>query len=138
MSPTREAVVLELYRRGIVSSGKAAELLGMQRFDFVGYADKLGIPFSANAARASPTSGMTACHRSRFRESRREASRWRFKAFSLCRTSRAKRAAATRSKSGRSHLGLVEKLKRYVTRVSPGIDALEDRHHHVESVLGAT
>jgi predicted HTH domain antitoxin len=41
----REAVVLELYRRGIVSSGKAAELLGMQRFDFVRYADKLGIPF---------------------------------------------------------------------------------------------
>jgi len=37
--------VLELYRRGIVSSGKAAELLGMQRFDFVRYADKLGIPF---------------------------------------------------------------------------------------------
>jgi predicted HTH domain antitoxin len=42
---TREAVVLELYRRGIVSSGKAAELLGMQRFDFVRYADKLGIPY---------------------------------------------------------------------------------------------
>jgi predicted HTH domain antitoxin len=41
----REAVVLELYRRGIISSGKAAELLGMQRFDFVRYADKLGIPF---------------------------------------------------------------------------------------------
>ena len=42
---TREAVVLELYRRGTVSSGKAGELLGMQRFDFVHYADKLGIPF---------------------------------------------------------------------------------------------
>ena len=41
----REAVVIELYRRGIVSSGKAAELLGMQRFDFVRYVDKLGIPF---------------------------------------------------------------------------------------------
>jgi len=41
---TREAVVLELYRRGIASSGKAAELLGMERFDFR-YADKLGIPF---------------------------------------------------------------------------------------------
>jgi len=41
----REAVVLELYRRGIVSSGKAGELLGMQRVDFVRYADKLGIPF---------------------------------------------------------------------------------------------
>lgn len=42
---TRETAVLELYRRGIVSSGKAADLLGMQRFDFVRYADKLGIPF---------------------------------------------------------------------------------------------
>jgi predicted HTH domain antitoxin len=42
---TREAAVLELYRRGIVSSGKAAELLGMRRFDFVRFADKLGIPF---------------------------------------------------------------------------------------------
>ena len=41
----REVVVLELYRRGIVSSGKAGALLGMQRFDFVRYADKLGIPF---------------------------------------------------------------------------------------------
>jgi len=41
----REAVVLELYRRGIASSGKAAKLLGMQRFEFVRYADKLGIPF---------------------------------------------------------------------------------------------
>ncbi len=41
----REAVVLELYRRGIVSSGKAGELLGMERVDFVRYADKLGIPF---------------------------------------------------------------------------------------------
>jgi predicted HTH domain antitoxin len=42
---TREAVVLELYRRGIISSGKAGELLGMPRFDFVRYADRLGIAF---------------------------------------------------------------------------------------------
>jgi predicted HTH domain antitoxin len=42
---TREAAVLELYRRGMVSSGKAAELLGMQRFDFVRFAGELGIPF---------------------------------------------------------------------------------------------
>jgi predicted HTH domain antitoxin len=42
---TREAAVLELYRRGSVSSGKAAELLGMQRFDFVRFAGELGIPF---------------------------------------------------------------------------------------------
>jgi predicted HTH domain antitoxin len=38
----REAVVLELYRRGILSSGKAAELLGMQRFDYVSYAGQAG------------------------------------------------------------------------------------------------
>jgi hypothetical protein len=29
---TSEAAVLELYRRGIISSGKAGELLGMDRF----------------------------------------------------------------------------------------------------------
>lgn len=37
--------MLELYRRGIISSGKAGDLLGMQRFDFVRYAGDLGIPF---------------------------------------------------------------------------------------------
>jgi len=42
---TSETAVLELYRRGIISSGKAGELLGMDRFDFVRYADKLGIPY---------------------------------------------------------------------------------------------
>lgn len=42
---TREVAVLELYRRGLVSSGKAAELLGMQRFDSVRFAGDLGIPF---------------------------------------------------------------------------------------------
>lgn len=42
---TREAAVLELYRRGTVSSGKAAELLGMQRLDFVRYGAAVGIPF---------------------------------------------------------------------------------------------
>ena len=41
----RETAVLELYRRGIISSGKAGELLGMERFDFVRYAGELGIPF---------------------------------------------------------------------------------------------
>lgn len=44
---TREAAVLELCRRGIVSSGKAAQLLGMERFDFVRYASDLGIPYFA-------------------------------------------------------------------------------------------
>jgi predicted HTH domain antitoxin len=42
---TREAAVLELYRRDVISSGRAAELLGMQRLDFIRYADELGIPF---------------------------------------------------------------------------------------------
>ena len=41
----REMIVLELYRRGTISSGKAAELLGMPRIDFVKHASRLGIPF---------------------------------------------------------------------------------------------
>ncbi len=40
----REMIALELYRRGILSSGKAAQLLGMQRIDFVTHASRLGIP----------------------------------------------------------------------------------------------
>jgi predicted HTH domain antitoxin len=40
-----EMIVLELYRRRAVSSGKAARLLGMDRFEFVRYASGLGIPF---------------------------------------------------------------------------------------------
>lgn len=40
-----ELLVLELYRRASISSGKAAELLGMDRFAFVQYASRLGIPF---------------------------------------------------------------------------------------------
>ena len=40
-----EMIVLELYRRGSVSSGKAAELLGMTRVDFIRHASHLGIPF---------------------------------------------------------------------------------------------
>ena len=31
----KECVVLELYRRGLLSSGKAAELLGMNRVAFI-------------------------------------------------------------------------------------------------------
>jgi predicted HTH domain antitoxin len=38
-------IVLELYRRGVVSSGKAAELLGVSRADFIQRASHLGIPF---------------------------------------------------------------------------------------------
>jgi len=41
----KEIAVLELYRRRDISSGKAAELLGMERFEFVRYASRLGIPF---------------------------------------------------------------------------------------------
>jgi predicted HTH domain antitoxin len=41
----KEVAVLELYRRRQISSGKAAELLGMGRFEFVRHAGRLGIPF---------------------------------------------------------------------------------------------
>ena len=41
----RELMVLELYRRGTLSSGKAAELLGMSRWQFVHVASHLGISF---------------------------------------------------------------------------------------------
>jgi predicted HTH domain antitoxin len=41
----REMIVLELYRRGSLSSGRAAELLGMARMDFIHYTSRLGIPY---------------------------------------------------------------------------------------------
>jgi predicted HTH domain antitoxin len=41
----RELIVLELYRQGKISSGKAAELLGMSRVAFIQYASNLGVPF---------------------------------------------------------------------------------------------
>ena len=41
----RELIVLELYRQGEASSGKAAELLGMGRGEFIRYASALGIPY---------------------------------------------------------------------------------------------
>lgn len=44
-STAREFIVLELYRRGTVSSGKASELLNMSRWEFVRYASRLGIAF---------------------------------------------------------------------------------------------
>lgn len=40
-----ELMVLELYRRRQISSGKAAELLGMERVAFIQYASRLGIAF---------------------------------------------------------------------------------------------
>ena len=41
----RELIVLELYRQGEASSGKAAELLGIERGEFIRYASALGIPY---------------------------------------------------------------------------------------------
>lgn len=42
---TEELLVLELYRRHQLSSGKAAELLRMSRWEFVRFASRQGIPF---------------------------------------------------------------------------------------------
>jgi predicted HTH domain antitoxin len=41
----KELTILELYREGEISSGKAAEILNMERFEFVRHASRLGIPF---------------------------------------------------------------------------------------------
>ena len=41
----RELMVLELYRRGTISSGKAAELVGMSRVEFIRHASHVGIAF---------------------------------------------------------------------------------------------
>jgi predicted HTH domain antitoxin len=41
----REMIVLELFRRGTISSGKAAELLRMPRAELIHRASDLGIPF---------------------------------------------------------------------------------------------
>jgi predicted HTH domain antitoxin len=41
----REMIVLELYRRSLISSGKAAELLGVPRVQFIQRASELGIPY---------------------------------------------------------------------------------------------
>lgn len=42
---TRELVVLELYRQGVISSGRAADLLAMPRGEFIRYASARGIPY---------------------------------------------------------------------------------------------
>ena len=44
---TRESIVLELYRRGTISSGRAALLLGMPRIEFIKYSGQRGIPYIA-------------------------------------------------------------------------------------------
>lgn len=41
----RELIVLELYRQGELSSGKAAQLLGVEREDFIRHASARGIPY---------------------------------------------------------------------------------------------
>ena len=41
----REMIVFELYRRGLVSSGKGAELLGISRLDFIQRTSDAGIPY---------------------------------------------------------------------------------------------
>jgi predicted HTH domain antitoxin len=41
----KELAILELYRRRLISSGKAAELTGMSRSEFISYSSRLGIPF---------------------------------------------------------------------------------------------
>ena len=44
-SAAREMIVLELYRRGAIASGKAADLLAISRVAFIQHASKLGIPY---------------------------------------------------------------------------------------------
>ncbi len=41
----KEYLVLEMYRRHEISSGKAAELLSMERFEFIRYASRSGIAY---------------------------------------------------------------------------------------------
>ena len=41
----RELIVLELYRQGVLSSGKAAEVLDLSREDFIRQASAKGIPY---------------------------------------------------------------------------------------------
>ena len=41
----REMIVLEMYRRSLISSGKAAALLGVSRLEFIQHASELGTPY---------------------------------------------------------------------------------------------
>lgn len=40
-----EMIVIELYRRGTISAGRAAELLHMERLAFIRWTGELGIPY---------------------------------------------------------------------------------------------
>ena len=41
----RKLIVLELYREGLISSGRGAELMGVHRADFIERAGQQGIPY---------------------------------------------------------------------------------------------
>jgi predicted HTH domain antitoxin len=41
----REMIVMEMYRRSLISSGKAAMLLGLPRLEFIQRASELRIPY---------------------------------------------------------------------------------------------
>ena len=41
----RELIVVELFRRRLISGGRGAELLGMDRLEFIRRAGELGIPY---------------------------------------------------------------------------------------------
>jgi len=41
----REMIACELYRRGLISSGKGAELMGIPRLEFIQRTSDLGIPY---------------------------------------------------------------------------------------------
>lgn len=41
----RELMVMELFRRGTISGGRAAELLRMDRLEFIHHAADVGIPY---------------------------------------------------------------------------------------------
>ncbi len=40
-----EVLVLDLYRRHVISAGRAAEILGMEKLAFIRWSGSLGIPF---------------------------------------------------------------------------------------------
>jgi len=41
----KELLAMELYRRGAISGGKAAEVLGLSRLEFIHHADQLDLPY---------------------------------------------------------------------------------------------
>jgi len=47
----RELIVLELYRQGRIAAGKAAELFGLSRSDFLQVASQAGVPYFDMTAR---------------------------------------------------------------------------------------